>query len=51
MGRRAGWLAYGASIAGEAHMVVGVEDLDLFGYTLFPVRQRFSRSLCHQGRS
>jgi len=27
MGRRAGWLAYGAAIAGEAHMVVGVEDV------------------------
>lgn len=28
MGRRAGWLAYGAAIAGEAHLVVGVEDID-----------------------
>ncbi len=27
MGRKAGWLAYGAAIAGEAHMVVGVEDV------------------------
>jgi 6-phosphofructokinase 1 len=27
MGRKAGWLAYGVSIAGEAHMVVGVEDV------------------------
>jgi 6-phosphofructokinase 1 len=27
MGRRAGWLAYGAAIAGEAHMVIGVEDV------------------------
>src|ERR1041385_5703406 len=27
MGRRAGWLAYGAAIAGEAHLVVGVEDV------------------------
>jgi 6-phosphofructokinase 1 len=27
MGRRAGWLAYGVAIAGEAHMVVGVEDV------------------------
>jgi 6-phosphofructokinase 1 len=26
MGRRAGWLAYGVAIAGEAHLVVGVED-------------------------
>jgi len=28
MGRRAGWLAYGVAIAGEAHMVVGVEDVE-----------------------
>ncbi len=28
MGRKAGWLSYGVAIAGEAHMVVGVEDLD-----------------------
>ena len=28
MGRKAGWLAYGVAIAGEAHMVIGVEDLD-----------------------
>jgi 6-phosphofructokinase 1 len=27
MGRSAGWLAYGTAIAGEAHMVVGVEDV------------------------
>ncbi len=27
MGRKAGWLAYGVAIAGEAHMVVGVEDV------------------------
>lgn len=27
MGRRAGWLAYGVAIAGEAHCVVGVEDV------------------------
>ncbi len=27
MGRKAGWLAYGAAVAGEAHMVVGVEDV------------------------
>lgn len=27
MGRSAGWLAYGVAIAGEAHMVVGVEDV------------------------
>src|SRR5204862_5848379 len=27
MGRRAGWLAYGAAIAGEAHMVISVEDV------------------------
>jgi 6-phosphofructokinase len=26
MGRRAGWLAYGVAIAGEAHLVVGMED-------------------------
>lgn len=28
MGRSAGWIAYAAAIAGEAHMVVGVEDVD-----------------------
>src|SRR5262249_4886504 len=27
MGRSAGWLAYGAAIAGEASLVIGVEDL------------------------
>jgi 6-phosphofructokinase 1 len=27
MGRSAGWLAYGAAIAGEAHLVVGREDV------------------------
>jgi 6-phosphofructokinase 1 len=27
MGRKAGWLAYGVAIAGEAHAVVGVEDV------------------------
>ncbi len=27
MGRRAGWLAYGVAIAGEAHLVIGVEDV------------------------
>jgi ATP-dependent phosphofructokinase / diphosphate-dependent phosphofructokinase len=28
MGRKAGWLSYGVAIAGEAHLVLGVEDLD-----------------------
>ncbi|MCA9534287.1 MAG: 6-phosphofructokinase [Myxococcales bacterium] len=28
MGRKAGWLSYGVAIAGEAHMVLGVEDVD-----------------------
>ncbi len=28
MGRKAGWLAYGVAIAGEANLVVGVEDVD-----------------------
>ena len=28
MGRSAGWLAYGAAIAGEASLVISVEDLD-----------------------
>ncbi|MDD9967149.1 MAG: 6-phosphofructokinase, partial [Myxococcales bacterium] len=28
MGRRAGWLAYGVAVAGEAHLVVGVEDVE-----------------------
>ncbi len=28
MGRKAGWLAYGVAIAGEANLVVGVEDID-----------------------
>lgn len=27
MGRKAGWLAYGVAVAGEAHMVIGVEDI------------------------
>ena len=27
MGRKAGWLAYGVAVAGEAHMVLGVEDV------------------------
>jgi 6-phosphofructokinase 1 len=27
MGRKAGWLAYGVAISGEAHMVLGVEDV------------------------
>ncbi len=27
MGRKAGWLAYGVAIAGEAHLVVAVEDV------------------------
>ena len=27
MGRQAGWLAYGTAVAGEAHMVVSVEDV------------------------
>lgn len=27
MGRKAGWIAYGVAVAGEAHMVVGVEDV------------------------
>jgi 6-phosphofructokinase len=27
MGRKAGWLSYGVAIAGEAHMVVAVEDV------------------------
>jgi 6-phosphofructokinase len=27
MGRRAGWLSYGVAVAGEAHLVVGVEDV------------------------
>lgn len=27
MGRKAGWLAYGVAVAGEAHLVVAVEDV------------------------
>ncbi|MBK7584731.1 MAG: 6-phosphofructokinase [Myxococcales bacterium] len=27
MGRKTGWLAYGVAIAGEAHMVIGMEDI------------------------
>lgn len=27
MGRKAGWLSYGVAIAGEAHLVLGVEDV------------------------
>lgn len=29
MGRKAGWLSYGVAIAGEAQMVIGVEDIPL----------------------
>jgi ATP-dependent phosphofructokinase / diphosphate-dependent phosphofructokinase len=28
MGRKAGWLSYGVAIAGEANLVLGVEDID-----------------------
>ncbi len=28
MGRKAGWLSYGVAIAGEANLVLGVEDVD-----------------------
>ena len=28
MGRKAGWLSYGVGIAGEANLIVGVEDID-----------------------
>ncbi len=28
MGRKSGWLAYGTAVAGEAHMVIGVEDIE-----------------------
>jgi ATP-dependent phosphofructokinase / diphosphate-dependent phosphofructokinase len=28
MGRKAGWLSYGVAIAGEANLVIGVEDVD-----------------------
>lgn len=28
MGRKTGWLAYGVAIAGEAHMVIGLEDVE-----------------------
>jgi 6-phosphofructokinase 1 len=28
MGRKAGWLSYGVAIAGEASLVIGVEDVD-----------------------
>ncbi len=28
MGRKAGWLAYGVAIAGEANLVIGLEDID-----------------------
>ena len=27
MGRMAGWLGYGVAIAGEAHLVIGIEDV------------------------
>ncbi len=27
MGRSAGWLAYGAAIAGEASLVISIEDI------------------------
>ena len=28
MGRKAGWLPYGVAVAGEANLVLAVEDLD-----------------------
>ena len=28
MGRKAGWLSYGVAIAGEANLVISVEDVD-----------------------
>jgi 6-phosphofructokinase 1 len=28
MGRKAGWLSYGVGIAGEANLILGIEDLD-----------------------
>jgi ATP-dependent phosphofructokinase / diphosphate-dependent phosphofructokinase len=28
MGRKAGWLSYGVAVAGEANLVLGVEDID-----------------------
>ena len=28
MGRKAGWLSYGVAIAGEANLVLAVEDVD-----------------------
>jgi ATP-dependent phosphofructokinase / diphosphate-dependent phosphofructokinase len=40
MGRKAGWLAYGVAVAGEAHMVVGVEDVT--GDLLLPGTDRLS---------
>ncbi len=27
MGRKSGWIAYGVAVAGEAHLVIGVEDI------------------------
>ncbi|GHT35157.1 6-phosphofructokinase [Planctomycetales bacterium] len=36
MGRKAAWLAYGASIAGEASMVIGLEDIHQNWYDTEP---------------
>jgi 6-phosphofructokinase len=45
MGRSAGWLAYGAAIAGEACMVLSVEDIvgSLRGSEPLPIQFRASR--------
>ncbi|PIW01443.1 MAG: 6-phosphofructokinase [Deltaproteobacteria bacterium CG_4_9_14_3_um_filter_63_12] len=36
MGRKASWISYGVAIAGEAHLVLGVEDVDDSLSTLIP---------------
>ena len=36
MGRKAAWLAYGASVAGEGSMVIGLEDIHLNWYGTEP---------------
>ena len=50
MGRSAGWLAYGAAIAGEASLVISVEDIagEYRGEEAYQIPRRASR---RRGRS
>lgn len=52
MGRAAGWLAYGAAIAGEASLVIGLEDIPEAWWTEEPAKdpQTGQRLIDAQGR-